>query len=223
MEPITIRLGTCNTYLIKGEAGWILIDAGNKGRAGRFFRKIKEFSLKPEDIRLVFLTHSHFDHVGGLAEIKRKTGAKVLVHEVERQALEEGRVEIPPGTNLFGRISSFIGKAAAGRLITFEPVRPEYVAGPDSTAADFGLPGRLILTPGHTLGSMSLLLDTGEAFVGDALINSFGMIFPPFAVDPVLALDQWRNLLEAGGRVFYPSHGRPVSAERLRAELNRRL
>ena len=65
-----------------------------------------------------------------------------------------------------------------------------------------------------------MVLDTGEAFVGDLAMNGpplrMGPGFPAFAEDPDLIESSWNRVVEAGGRTIYPAHGHPFPADRFR-------
>ncbi|MFX0210797.1 MAG: MBL fold metallo-hydrolase, partial [Candidatus Hodarchaeota archaeon] len=82
---------------------------------------------------------------------------------------------------------------------------------------DFGISGRVIHTPGHTAGSVSVLLDSGIAFIGCLAQNKFPLRLNPGL--PVLAdsieevKDSWNRLLELGVEMAYPGHGKPFSVE----------
>ena len=88
----------------------------------------------------------------------------------------------------------------------------------------FDIPARVIYTPGHTMDSMSVLLESGEAIVGDLAMNtrllrlSPGM--PIFAEDLSLIKPSWKKLLDSGARKIYPSHGKPFSAQVLQTQLD---
>jgi len=81
----------------------------------------------------------------------------------------------------------------------------------------YGIRGKVLHTPGHSLGSMSLLLNTGDAFVGDLaqiglpVIKRPGM--PLCAEDVGAVKESWRLLLRRGARWIYPSHGKPFKAD----------
>ena len=88
---------------------------------------------------------------------------------------------------------------------------------------EYGIPGKIMYTPGHSKGSVSVLLETGEAFVGDLAISEFPMRLSPGL--PILAEDlqtvraSWKLLLAAGAKTVYPAHGKPFSADILRKAL----
>jgi glyoxylase-like metal-dependent hydrolase (beta-lactamase superfamily II) len=88
---------------------------------------------------------------------------------------------------------------------------------------DFGIPGRAIPTPGHSPGSVSILLDSGEAFVGDLAMNRLPLRrspgLPIFADDPDEVIRSWHRLLELGVKIVYPAHGKPFPADVMRRVL----
>ena len=74
-----ILLGNSNVYLIKGEKGYLLIDAGFPNTVKTFLNALRKKSINLQDIVLIVITHVHYDHVGNLKEIKDFTGAKIIV------------------------------------------------------------------------------------------------------------------------------------------------
>jgi glyoxylase-like metal-dependent hydrolase (beta-lactamase superfamily II) len=88
---------------------------------------------------------------------------------------------------------------------------------------DAGAPGKAIHTPGHSAGSVSVLLDSGEAFVGDLAMNGFPLRltpgFPIFAEDMAKLRESWQLLLAQGARMIYPAHGKPFEAGIMRKAL----
>jgi glyoxylase-like metal-dependent hydrolase (beta-lactamase superfamily II) len=85
--------------------------------------------------------------------------------------------------------------------------------------APYGIAGRVVHTPGHTYGSVSVLLDTGEAFVGDLVMNRLPLRRTPgmaiFGEDEDLMKSSLLKLAGLGARVIYPAHGPSFELERL--------
>ena len=83
--------------------------------------------------------------------------------------------------------------------------------------ASYGIPGRVIYTPGHSIGSVSVLLETGDVFVGDLAMNKFPLRFSPglpiFADDLRQVRQSWELLLNQGAKTVHPAHGKPFAAE----------
>ena len=103
-------------------------------------------------------------------------------------------------------------------FMNFPSASVDLVLGDDDFSLEpYGIHGRVIHTPGHTSGSMSLLLDTGDAFVGDLAVNGL-----PFRIGPGMPhvgenadaiKESWSLIISSGARQIYPAHGKPFSAD----------
>ena len=79
-----------STYLITTPAGNILINTGVGDTAQQIRKNIEQLGFRLSDTKLLTATHGHYDHVAGLAELKKMTGARVLIAEEDRSLLESG-------------------------------------------------------------------------------------------------------------------------------------
>jgi hydroxyacylglutathione hydrolase len=218
-EIYRIKLGVCNAYLIQ-ERGTILVDAGPPRQGKKFVKKARAAGIDPGEISLLVATHGHIDHIGSLAGIRTITNAQVLAHAGEKPIIEQALTMIPNGTTLWGRVMGFAIRLSE-KNITFEPTPVDIVVEPKNPRdgyplVRFGIGGKVIHTPGHTKGSVSLLLDSGDAFVGDLLMNGFPMRrgpgIPIFADDLETVKNSVRMLLSQGAMRFFPGHGNPFNA-----------
>ena len=212
--PIPMMFDTI--YAIRGD-GVILIDGGDPHKIVNFIRGLDRASIKPEEIKLILLTHGHWDHIGSVKEIQALTGAKVLMHQKDMHFLDETHPSQPPGFTLWGKII-----IEGLKLYTSNMILPtftvEIVAGDDEISlAEFGIPGRVFHTPGHSWGSISVLLDSGQVFVGDLAMNMFPMRLRPglpiFGDDMQTIKKSWKKLIEMGARMVFPAHGKPFPVE----------
>ena len=89
-EIVAVHLGRANAYLVISERQTLLIDTGIKGNAQKIVQALEKVHLSPNHIRLIIITHTHYDHCGSLKALKEMTGAKSLVHESEAARLREG-------------------------------------------------------------------------------------------------------------------------------------
>jgi len=214
-----IRTGFDTMYVVKGD-GMILIDGGDPHQVAKFEKGIERASIRPEDIHLVVLTHGHWDHIGSARDIKELTGAKVLLHHKDMHFLKETRPSQPPGFKLWGKIIIALLKiyCLPVRIPVFDV---DIVAGDEEISlAEFGISGKVIHTPGHSWGSVSVLLDSGEAFVGDLATSMVPMRIKSglaiFGDDTQILKASWQKLLGLGMKTVYPAHGRPFPAEILK-------
>ena len=219
-EIVPISGGHAHAYLVKVGTAGVLIDSGIPGSAERLRRGIHSSGVSIGNLRLIVLTHAHYDHAGGAAELQAASGAQVLASRLEVGHLAEGRTPFPRGLNPWARLASSAGRRLMGGRRQFTPLVPEVSIDGSFDLGEYGLAGKALPLPGHSAGSIGVILDSGEAFVGDAAFNIFPRsVVPPLADDPAALLESWRLLLESGAATFYPGHGKPFGREKLQASL----
>jgi hydroxyacylglutathione hydrolase len=216
-------LGIDHCYIIK-DKGAIMIDGGAPKKAKEFTKAIKKVSIKPEEVQLIILTHGHWDHIASAKEIREITGAKIALHHREKDWLENSLKPMPPGMTTWGHILGTI----IGMFMPFVHIPGAHVdmvlEDEELSLGEYGIPGKVIYTPGHSSGSVSVLLETGDAFVGDLAMNKFPLCLSPglpiFAEDWQKVEESWKLLLEQGAKTIYPAHGEPFSANIIRDALS---
>ena len=220
IHPVKLGFDCC--YLIQ-DAGCIMIDGGSPGQAETFRRALAKLSPNPRDIKLVVLTHGHWDHIASAQAIQSITGARLALHWQEKDWLEQSLKPQPPGVTAWGRVL----RAMLGLYVTsvrIPPAKVDVVLGDEVLSlAEYGIPGKIIPTPGHSQGSVSIVLETGDAFVGDLAMAEFPLRLSPglpiFAEDIRQVRQSWQMLLDAGVKTIYPAHGTPFPADIMRRAL----
>lgn len=154
-----------NSFAIVDVDGSVtLVDCGVAKAPPKIVAGLAAMGKHPSEVTRIVLTHVHPDHAGGAAEMARRTGAPVLIHEDDRDAGAAGRVLAPSDTTILsGRIFARLG---SGRFEAFEP-------GPalkDGDVLPLGNGLHVVHTPGHSPGHVSLLHDD-LLITGDALFN----------------------------------------------------
>lgn len=216
---IRIRTVFVNNYLIQNGNRSVLVDTGIETSGQMILQALQSLGMQPQDIRLIILTHTHYDHCRGAAEIKAVTGAELLVHKSHEIHLRKGTCRLPRGTNVLLDAWVTMGRTVMPWLSRFHPVEPDIVITDDHDLQYLGLNARIIHTPGHTDGSLSVILDGRYAMVGDTVIGGRGKsVFPPFADEPAALIRTWKMLIDDGVHYCYPGHGHPIPIQRMIGE-----
>ncbi len=197
-----------NTFFLVDQR-LILVDTSAEESAAKLLDYLKHIKMKPSDIATIFVTHTHPDHVSGLAALKRLSPAKVAASRVEADFISKRRTYTgPPG-------------AARQR----HPGTPVDVPLDEGSVQD-GL--RMIFTPGHTTGSMSLLDESRSLLIAGDAINNEGGLRPmddAYNVDPGQHRASIKKLAGFAFENMVMGHGTPVlgGASRKVQELAARL
>lgn len=211
------------SHLIETDEALFLVDTGFRGHGRTVLRAIRALGRDPQELRLVIVTHGHPDHVGGLARIQAATGCDVACHPNHAEAIAAGRPLVSPGLNPGSRIYEFIARQTI-RNMRKDAIQHVVPLMNGAALHSWGLPGRILHTPGHSDGCISVLLEDGSAFVGDLVqgrrIPSLTPVErPTMAMEPAQVLDGWRLLIESGAQRVYPGHGSVVSTRELAKRL----
>jgi glyoxylase-like metal-dependent hydrolase (beta-lactamase superfamily II) len=214
--------GRCNCFLVSDGRASLLVDSGLARSWKVLSRRLDERTADEGALALLVLTHAHFDHAGNAARL-RERGVPVAIHREEAGNLRRGDGTLPRGTNwLTRRIVEPLGRLLQSRL-RYAPSESQLVVeGERHDLRPLGFDAYLLHLPGHSPGSLAVIVGEEIALVGDAVFG-LGPVFPPFADDPALLVSSWKRLLDTGCRLFLPAHGLPVSRERLQRGYDRRV
>jgi hydroxyacylglutathione hydrolase len=220
------RIGLVNVsvYLIYRPGEALLVDSGNRGSEVKILETMKQLGLKPEMLKLLILTHAHYDHAGSARKLKELSGCRILIHRNESHRLRKGWTPIPAGTRWKAKFLVGAGRIFAWRLMKYPGAEADLVADELFDLKSFGFPGKVIHTPGHTFGSMLVLMDGGELISGDTFFGLENKLhFPPFAEDQKALIRSWGKIRELKAKTIYPAHGRFFPFESFLAEYDAAL
>lgn len=127
-------------YLITTPQGHILINTGLEASAPMIRKHVEALGFKFSDIKILLATHAHYDHVAGMAAVKRATGAKMMIQQKDAKALGDG-----------GASDYVLGGGGS----TFEPVKADRLLNDQEIVSLGGMQVRLLHHPGHTPGASS--------------------------------------------------------------------
>lgn len=216
-----VLAGRSCVFLLSSGGKHILIDTSPGRRWKKLDRRLRR--LKVGRLEALILTHSHYDHAGNAARVKDKYKARVFVHRDESVFLAKGENGVIHGTLPATRfLVDHLAKRLAP-LVSGEPCRPDVVVEGMLRLDDLGFRAYLLPTPGHSPGSMSVIVDDEIAVVGDAMFGVFpGSVFPPFAEDAGRMVASWGKLLATPCRLFLPAHGTSNSRRLVEKEYQKR-
>lgn len=165
-------------YLLEDEDGLTLIDTSIANAGGKILKQLKSAGHQPEDVKRILITHAHPDHMGGLVDIHKASGAEVWCHELEKPVVE--------GEQSIARKAK--GISPPDTKFEHVPVS-RTLEDKDHLPLLGGL--QVIFTPGHALGHISLW--HGERrllIVGDTIFYFFNRMTLPL---DLLTVDREEN------------------------------
>ena len=134
-------------YLITTSQGHILINTGLEGSVPMIRSHVEALGFSFSDIRILLVTHAHYDHAGGMATVKKITGAQMMINEKDAPVLVDG-----------GNSDYVFG----GKGSTFQPVKADRLLHDQDTVSLGDMHIIVLHHPGHTKGACSFLLDVKD-------------------------------------------------------------
>ena len=201
-------MGFSNAYLVELEGQSLaLIDTGTPGRTEKVLAYLTSMGRKASDVSCIILTHADGDHSGSAAALKRATGAKLAIGELDAPRLSgEKRLKETSG---FGNVMMGL----LGLFMRIERVTPDLELKDGSSVGPLAIIG----TPGHTDGSISIYKANEAIFVGDLLRTDssgrLGLASPRMSRD----MDQMKRSVERISKLEFqmllPGHGNPIEED----------
>lgn len=204
-EIIRIKGGTDNCYLVVNGNKAILVDTASKANLDLVVSKCDKY-----DIRLIFLTHVHFDHAENAAFLSEKYSVPVAISKKDEELFDSFDKQPLKSYGLVGRIVLGSSLKVLRNTRVERPKNLMYVNGGDDLSY-YGINAKVIDLPGHTKGSIGLDVEEKHLLAGDALDNWItpGIAHLYYDMDAVRkSAEIIRNL---GDRTIYYGHGGPTA------------
>ena len=202
-----ISLGNMGkSYLIKEKDNSILVDTGIGSDKNSIYNSIKD-----EDISLIFLTHGHGDHVANAEYFSRKLNIPIAMSKLDYPMISESiKPKLHP-YNFFGRIL-LISTKVMNKFNKIEKFNVDFFIEDNDSLEKYGvnqINGVVHSLPGHTKGSVGLLVDNDKFFVGDAMMNHFTPTPASMFENRDEMLKSVDFIKNSNAHVIYSGHGKP--------------
>lgn len=196
----------CCVYLIDAGESLVLVDSGVGLNTEKIVENVKEVGYKPERIEYLIGTHKHIDHIGGNRFFKDSFNCKIVMHELDAEAVESGD-QFTTGAQLYG--------------VKFRPCKVDIKINQTTDLKVGQLNFKLIHTPGHTPGSISILLEKeGKRILFGQDIH--GPIEPSWGSDIDQYCRSMKLLLSLNADILCEGHfGIYTSPEKVKAYIER--
>jgi hydroxyacylglutathione hydrolase len=220
-KVLTLPLSISHAYLLLGDRP-VLVDAGAPKDGDRLVAGLRQHGITPKELSLIVLTHGHTDHTGAVAAAA-SGGTPVAISATDTPLLQSGANGVLPPTGPAGVIL----RPLVRRTI-FAGFTPQIQLSGPRRLDDYGVGAEMVPVGGHTPGSYVVLLDNGDAVVGDLIRGGFasGRIRPGHPLRHFFTEDRPGNraavqrVLDHDPARIYVGHGGPLAATDVRRRLD---
>lgn len=186
MNIINVGYDSTNYYIIDSKGGKLLIDCGWPGTLPKFMAQLKRKGISIGEIKYLLVTHFHPDHAG-LAQELKNLGIKLILLENQSEGISALTEFFKEKSYPYVEI-----KRNDNILLSFKDTR--------KFLSNLGIHGEILLTPGHSGDSITLVLDEGFAFTGD--------LHPSFIdSDDLKTRESWDKINQHNISRVFPGHG----------------
>ena len=204
-EIIMLKGGTDNCYLITNGKEAVLFDTSSGPGLDMVMQACSKY-----DMKLIVLSHPHFDHAENADAISRRFNIPVAYHENDDEIFDDYNSQ---PLKSYGLVGFVVLKLSIKQLSKTNVVRPEnrFFIKEGDTLESFGFPGvRAVELPGHTNGSIGLLVEEHSLLAGDALDNWIKPGMGHLYCDLDAQKKTCERIKSFGERKIYYGHGKPT-------------
>jgi hydroxyacylglutathione hydrolase len=200
------EMGFSNAYLVELEGQSLaIVDTGTPGKEKKVLDYVETLGRKPADVSYIILTHADGDHSGSAAALRRLTGAKLAIGELDAPRLS-GEKKLKETSGVGGLVIALFGT-----MMKVERVKPDLELKDGSAVG----PLSIIDTPGHTDGSISVYKPGEAILVGDLLrTNGSGKLrlaSPSMSRDMAQVKRSVEKISKLEFQALMPGHGNPIA------------
>ena len=194
-----------NCYLVRISDGYVLIDTGRPNKRSVIEKELESAGCRPENLKLIVLTHGDFDHTGNAAYLRKKFGTKIAMHYDDSGMVEHGDMfwnRKNPNILIKIIFGLFFGLSKSDRF------KPDFYIEDGYDFTGYGFDAKVLHLPGHSKGSIGILTADGNLFCGDLFMN-MNQPTPTSLVDDSAKLNvSIEKLKSLKINTVYPGHGK---------------
>lgn len=199
-------LASVNCYLIKTGINFALIDTGPSNKRNDLLKELKDAGCKPENLKLIVITHGDTDHSGNANYLREKYDIKIAMHQDDSGMVEQGNMSFNRNSNIMARMLFLLPYF---RLNKSDRFKPDIYIMDGEDLSDYGLNAKIIHIPGHSKGSIGILMAGGDLFCGDLFTNTDKPVINSIMDDEEAANASAQKLGNLDIKTVYPGHGEP--------------
>lgn len=199
-----IKISYANCYLLSGEGGSILIDTCNYKDGPKILERVKN-----KNVKLILLTHGHFDHVSSAEYLAKRLNVPIALSEKDVPIIGKGEDSILHGSTPLGRIIA-AGSKPVLKKARYSVFAPDVLLEDGQDLSKYGVKAHIVELPGHTKGSVGVLTDDGDIIVGDAMFNIARPTGSRIFEDKDTMEQSMEKIKNSGAKTIYVGHGNPI-------------
>ena len=200
-----IKCKTDNCYIVENGESAILVDTGSALGYDLVLNECKKYNLK-----LIVLTHVHFDHAENAARLSREFNVPVAFHKADEELFENYDAQPLKSYGVVGRVVLGLSLKVLRETKVEKPENIVYVKEGEDLSS-YGIDAKIIELPGHTDGSIGVDVEGQSLLVGDALDNWISPATGHLYSDIDKLKDSAQKIRALGERKLYYGHGKPTT------------
>lgn len=208
MYRITQIKAGSNCYLVSQEGSSILIDTGLQGNEKKLLK-----ACQGKNVKLIVLTHGHIDHIQNAAYLAKQLQVPIAMHKNDIVLIQNNLCRKMKSNGFCGSLVRFFSVLSA-KYVKSQTFIPDVIIKEGDKLLGYGIDGEVIELPGHTEGSIGIILGDQYLIVGDALMNMFGPGVSLLYENREKMLKSAKRIADIGEQMIYFGHGRPVENRR---------
>ena len=199
-----IKCGNGNAYIVSDGDNAILVDTCHEE-----YKELILGKCRMKNVKLIVLTHGHFDHIQNAAYLSERLNAPIAMHQDDYVLIKDKLAEPMLMHTLLGKVIMMMSQKGFKKA-KVEPFEPGVYLEDGYSLEEYGIPATVLGLPGHTRGSIGVIIGDTDIIVGDALMNILYPTKSPLYSDRAVMVQSAARISSLGDMTIYFGHGSPT-------------